>query len=336
MIKFVLRRFLLIVPTLFGLVVLTFFLVRIVPADPAAILAGESATTAQIESIRQSYGLDKPLVHQFFLYLRQIASGDFGVSLYTGRPVVEDLFRRLPATLELAIVAMSFSIIVGVGLGVVAAVFHNRLIDFVIRIFTVSGLAVASFWFAMMLQLVFSMDLGWFPLAGRLSFSDNPPPHLTGFYLVDSLITGEMVSFWSSVRHLCLPAFTLSIAAIATIARFTRGGVLDTMPREFVTYERAVGYPRHILIGKYVLRNSIVATVSQIGLLFGVVISHAVVVEDIFNWPGIGSYVVHSILTADYQAILAVTLLIGIIYAVLNIAVDVVQGLIDPRVAEEM
>jgi peptide/nickel transport system permease protein len=336
MLRFFVRRLFLMLPVLFGLLLLTFFLVRVVPSDPAAALAGENATVEQIERIRESYGFNQPLWQQFGIYLQQVLSGDLGNSVYSNRPVVQDLALRLPATLELTFVALLLAIALGVPLGVIAAVSHNSPIDHVLRIFTVGGLAIASFWFAIMLQLLFSMELDWLPLRGRLGVATDYPPDITGLYLLDSLLVGRFDIFIDALRHLTLPAITLCFAAMATIMRFTRSGVLETMQRDFVTFEIAVGYPRWVVIWVYVLRNSIVAALTQIGLLFGALIGGAVVVEFIFDWPGIGSYTVEAILTSDYKAIMAVTLLIGVVYAGVNILVDLLHGLVDPRVAEQM
>lgn len=336
MLRFFVRRILLVIPALFGLLVLTFVLIRVVPNDPSAALAGENATPEQIAAIREQYGFDRPLVTQFFIYLRQVIEGDLGSSVYSARPVVQDIAVRLPATLELTFAALLLAAAIGIPLGVLAAVAHNSLLDHLLRFFTVGGLAIASFWFAIMLQLLFSMELDWLPLRGRLGVATDYPPDITGFYLVDSLLAGRPDIFADALRHIALPAITLSFGAMATITRFTRSGVLDTLQRDFVLYETAVGYPRWMIIGVYVLRNSLVATVTQIGLLFGALISGGVVVEAIFDWPGIGSYLVQAIFNADYKVILAVTLLIGVIYAVVNILVDLVHGLIDPRVAEQL
>jgi peptide/nickel transport system permease protein len=335
MLGFILRRLLLVIPSLVGLLVLTFFLIRVVPADPAAALAGENATPAQVAEIRRQYGLDQPLYVQFAVYLGQVARLDFGESAYSRRPVVLDIKERLPATLELTISSLLFATLLGIPLGTMAAVYHNRWPDMLLRILSVGGIAVAAFWFAIELQLLFAMRLDWLPLRGRLSPGLTPPPTLTGFYLLDSLVAGRGDAFGNALSHLILPAFTLSLGGLATITRFTRAGVLETLQKDFVTYERAQGFPRGVLVWKFVLRNSVVAAVTQIGLLFGGLVAGAVVVETIFDWPGIGFYTVQAILTADYKVMLAVTLLIGVIYALVNIMVDVVHGLIDPRLREE-
>ena len=335
MLRFILRRLLLAIPSLLGLLVLTFALIRIVPADPAAALAGENATVEQVAQIRRQYGLDQPLHVQFATYLQQVAQLDFGESVYSRRPVALDIRQRLPATLELTFAALILATVLGIPLGTIAAVYHNQWPDVVLRIVSVGGVAIAAFWFAIELQILFAMQLDWLPLRGRSSPSLTAPPTITGFLLLDSLCAGRLDAFRDAVRHLVMPAFTLSLGGIATITRFTRAGVLDTLQKDFVTYERAQGFPARALIWKFVLRNSVVAAITQIGLLFGGLIAGAVVVETIFDWPGIGFYTVQAILTADTKVMLAVTLLVGVVYAAVNILVDIVHGLIDPRLRED-
>lgn len=335
MIGFLLRRLVMVVPALFGLLVVMFLLVRIVPADPAAVLAGDNATVAQIEQIRQSLGLDRPLYEQFWLYLTQVLQGDFGTSLYSSRPIGADIALRLGATIELTLVSLVFATAVGMVLGVLAAVRRNSLIDYVLRFISVGGLALASFWIAIMLQLLLSMHLGWLPLRGRLPASLPAPPQFTGLYLVDSLLVGRFDIFVASLSHLVLPAFTLSLAGLAAIVRFTRSSVVETMQNDFVAYERAVGYPQRRIIMPYVLRSSLITPITQVGLMFGSLISGAVAIEAIFDWPGLGFYLVQAILSSDYKAILAVTLVIGVIYAFVNIVVDVIHGLVDPRISQK-
>ena len=336
MIRFFVRRLLLIGPALLGLLVLIFVLLRVLPNDPSAALAGENATPAQIEQIREQYGFNKPLVVQFWVYLGQVLRGDFGNSIYSGLPVAAEIAQRLPATIELTIAALLISAGIGIPLGALAAVWHNSMLDHALRIFTVAGLAIAAFWLAIMMQLLFAMELDILPLRARLDITSIPPPTVTGLLTVDSLIAGEFATFRDALAHLVLPALTLAFGSLATITRFSRAGMLDALQKDFVTYETAAGYPRRRVIWVYVLRNSLVATVTQIGLLFGALISSAVAVEAIFDWPGIGSYLVEAILTSDFKAVLAVTLLVGVIYAVVNITVDLVHALIDPRVAEHL
>ncbi len=333
MIRYIARRVALALPALFGLVVLTFILSRVIPGDPAATLAGDAATPAQLADIRARYGLDRPLMEQAWVHMRQVLSGDLGNSIFSGRPVSEDIARRLPATLELTFVALLVATMLGVPLGLVAALNHNGPIDHLVRVLSVGGLAVASFWLAIMLQLQFSMEWDVLPLRGRMDVPLGLPPRVTGFLLIDSLLAGRLDMLRDAARHLVLPAVTLALPGLATIARFTRSGVLEVLQKDYVLYARAAGYGRFRLATIYVLRNAVTVTVTQIGLLFGALISGAVAIEAVFDWPGLGTYAVQAILSADYKALLAVTLVVGVVYAVVNVLVDVAQALIDPRVA---
>lgn len=329
--RFLLRRFIWGIFTVFGVIVITFAISHVIPADPVALIAGDQSTPEQIEELRKRLGFDKSIMVQFQHYTANLLNGDLGNSLFTGRPVSSDLFSRLPATIELTIVALAITVGLGVPVGVVAALRRNSLFDHVIRIVTVSGLAVASFWLAIMLQLWFAMNLGWLPLGGRIAATMMPPRHVTGLYLVDSLLEGNWAAFGSSLSHIVLPAITLAFPALATIVRFSRVGVLDAINKPFVQYERSMGLPESIIIWKYVLRNALTATVMQIGLLAGVLLGGSVVVEAIFDWPGLGYYAVNSIIMSDYNAVLGFTIWVSVIYVLANIAVDIAHSLIDPR-----
>ena len=336
MARYVIRRLLLALPALFGLILLTFILSRVIPGDPAATLAGDAATPAMIAEIRAQYGLDRPVIEQAFIHVRQVLTGDFGKSIFSGRPVADEILQRLPATLELTFVALLIAVCLGVPLGLLAALNHNGLIDHLVRVVSVGGLALASFWLAIMLQLLFAMELDLLPLRGRIDVALGLPPRVTGFVLLDSLIAGRFDLFLNGISHLILPAITLSLPGLATIARFTRSGVLEVLQKDFVLYAKAVGYSRFRLAAIYVLRNAVTLVVTQIGLLFGALISGAVAVEAIFDWPGLGTYSVQAIISADYKVLLAVTLVVGFVYAVVNVLVDVAQAIIDPRVAEDV
>jgi peptide/nickel transport system permease protein len=318
------------------LILLTFVLSRVIPGDPAATLAGDAATPAMIAEIRAQYGLDRPVIEQAFIHVRQVLTGDFGKSVFSGRPVAEEILQRLPATLELTFVALLIAVFLGVPLGLFAALNHNGIIDHLVRVVSVGGLALASFWLAIMLQLLFAMELDLLPLRGRIDVALGLPPRVTGFVSLDSLIAGRLDLLLNGISHLILPAITLSLPGLATIARFTRSGVLEVLQKDFVLYAKAVGYDRFRLAAIYVLRNAVTLVVTQIGLLFGALISGAVAVEAIFDWPGLGTYSIQAIISADYKALLAVTLVVGFVYAVVNVLVDVAQAIIDPRVAEDV
>jgi peptide/nickel transport system permease protein len=331
-ILFFLKRIAYFIPTLLGLLILVFLVSRVIPGDPAALVAGETATADQVKAIRTQLGFDRPLYVQFGVYVRQLLTGDLGKSLYSGRRVSQDLFDRFPATLELTLAAMFISVLVGIPLGILSALKRNSLLDHLVRGFTVSGLAIASFWLGIMLQLFASMWLGITPLGSRIGV---PAPRLiTGLFILDSVLTLNGAALLSSLKHILLPALTLSFASLATLARFTRSGVLDVIQKDFILYERAMGLPPRVVVYKYVLRNALISTVTQVGLLFGLLLAGAVVIEAVFDWPGLGLYAYQSIVLSDYQAILGVTLLSGFVYVTVNLAVDVVLTLVDPRKAE--
>lgn len=328
--EIILSRLVWFVPTLLGLIFVVFLISNIVPTDPARIVAGENATEEQIEALRIQMGLDKPLPVQFGIYLRDLATGDMGQSLYTRRDISSDLLRRLPATLELTFAAMILAIGLGVPLGVISAIKRNSFTDQVLRLLSISGLAVASFWLAMELQMFFSTKLGWTPLNGRIS--GWGPDRITGFLIIDSILAGDWASLRSTFSHLLLPAITLALPAAATLVRFTRAGVLEVVNSNFVLYETAMGWPRPLITWKYVLRNALISTVTQIGLVFGALFAGAVVVEAVFDWPGLGTYAVQSILQSDTKAILGFSILVGVVFILVNLAVDIVHTFIDPRV----
>lgn len=329
LIALALRRILWMPPTLLGLTLIVFAISHIIPADPARVIAGENASIAQVEALRERFGLDKPLPQQFLRYVGDVVSGEMGISLYSQRPVADDLVTRLPATFELALAAILVAIAIGLPLGVVSALYRNSLLDQVIRLITIAGLAMAAFWLAILLQLLFSMHLGITPVQGRIN--GWGPDTITGFYTIDALLRGDWDTFGEALRYLALPTFTLAIPAAATIVRFTRAGVLNVMSSNFVFYQAAMGLPRRVVIWKYILRGALIGTVTQIGLVFGNLLAGAVVVETVFSWPGLGMFAYNSILQSDYNAIMGFTLFTGSVFIGGNLMVDIVQATLDPR-----
>src|SRR5437879_11078934 len=329
LIALLLHRLAWFVPTLLGLLVVTFVISRVVPADPVALVAGETATPAQVAALRRELGFDRPLPVQFVDYVARLVRGDMGQSLYTRRPIAADLAHRLPATTELPLAAMVVSVLVGIPLGVLSALWRNSLLDHALRVVTVSGLAIASFWLGIMLQLIFAMRLGWTPLNGRLQ--GFPPRTITGFYLLDAALTGDWPTFGMALLHLALPAATLAFPALATLVRFTRAGVLDVMQSNFVLYEREMGLPRSVIVWKYILRSAVTSTVTQIGLLFGILLAGAVVTETVLDWPGIGTYAVNDTISCDYHAVMGGTVWAGRICLLVTLLLDVAHTLVDPR-----
>jgi ABC-type dipeptide/oligopeptide/nickel transport system permease component len=316
-------------PTLLGLTLIVFMVSHIIPADPAKVMAGENASPAQVEAVRKRFGLDKPLPQQFVRYVTDVMSGEMGISLYSQRPVAEDLLTRLPATFELAVAAIIVAILIGLPLGVVSALYRNSLLDQAVRLVTITGLAMAAFWLAILLQLLFSMKLGITPVQGRID-GWGPDP-ITGFYTVDALLRGDFATLGTVLRYLALPTLTLALPAAATIVRFTRAGVLNVLSSNFVFYQGAMGLPRRVVIWKYILRSALIGTLTQIGLVFGNMLANAVVVETVFSWPGLGQFAYNSILQSDYNAIMGFTLFTGTAFIAVNLLVDIAQAVLDPR-----
>jgi peptide/nickel transport system permease protein len=324
------KRLFYFLPIMVSLIAIGFFLFYLIPADPVRLIAGPYATTDQIEKVREQYGLDKPLLIQFVRYLIRFFRGDLGTSIYTHRPVMEDLISRAPATLELGFVSLMGSILLGIPIGVFVALRRNSWADHLCRAITIGGLAVASFWLGIMLQLYLGYNLDIFPIGSRMT-PGTPLKNLTGFYLLDSLLTFNMKAFLDALLHLILPATTLGLPCFATIVRFTRGGVLDALKSDYVLYERAMGLPRSVLVFKYILRNAIAAPIVQIGLLTGYTIAGAIVVEKVFAWPGVGNFAATSIIMFDYSAILGFTLWSGIAFCLGTLLADIALALVDPR-----
>lgn len=330
---FIGKRLLWLIPSLLGVIVITFVISHVIPADPVRLIAGDTATPQQVEALRHSLGFDRPLPLQLVVYVDHLLHGDLGKSLFTNRPVIQDLVGRLPATLELSIVAMLITILGGIPLGVISALRRNSILDHIVRVVTVSGLAIASFWLGIMLQLAFSMKISWMPLGGR--FSGFPPKTVTGLLLVDTLLAGDMSGFGDALRHIALPAVTLAFPLLATVVRFTRSGVLDVAQSSYILHERAMGFPRSVITWKYLLRNALISTITQIGLLFGILLGGTVVVETVFDWPGLGNYAFSAIVQSDYNAIMGFTLWLAAIYMVVNLITDVILALVDPRKSKQ-
>ena len=325
----VLRRIAWMPPTLLGLTLIVFVVSHVIPADPARVMAGENASPAQLEAVRKRFGLDQPLPQQFVRYVTDVLSGEMGTSLYSQAPVASDLLTRLPATFELAFAATIVGVLIGLPLGVVSALYRNSALDQAIRLVTIAGLAMAAFWLAILLQLLFSMHLGITPVQGRIG--GWGPDTITGFYTIDAVLRADWEALGASLRHLALPTFTLAIPAAATIVRFTRAGVLNVLSSNFVFYQAAMGLPRRVVIWKYILRSALIGTLTQIGLVFGTLFANAVVVETVFSWPGLGLFAYNSILQSDYNAILGFTLITGSAIIAVNLLVDIAQAVLDPR-----
>ena len=332
MLRLIARRLLLLIPVLIGISVLTFVLSHVVPGDPARLIAGPHAGTAQVQATRRAFGLDRPLWVQYGSYMAGLLHGDMGVALHTQRPVATDLRAFLPATVELSLAAMVLAILLGVPLGTLAAVQRNRALDHLTRVLALGGVSMPIFWIGLLAQLVLYYALGLFPSDGRLDVGLAPPPTITGLYTVDALLTGHFSIFVNALWHLALPAVVLSFGAAAVIMRMTRSSLLEVLGRQYIRTAKAKGLGYWHVVLRHGLRNALLPTITVLGLQFGYLLGGTVLVEYIFSWPGIGLYTAQSITSSDYSAIMGVTVLIAVMYVLVNLVVDLCYAAIDPRI----
>jgi len=324
------KRLAYMVLVLFGISLLIFFLARVMPGDPARLALGPEANKEQVQALRHRLGLDRPLPIQYYLFLKGLSKGELGMSLITKRDVSKDLFQRLPATLELVVAAMAIAVLAGIPLGVLSALHKDRTIDQLSRMFAFAGVSLPRFWIGIMFQIAFAYSLGLLPITGRIT--GDPPTHITGLYLLDSLLTRDFPAFMDSFKHILLPSITLSLSPLAQITRLIRASMIEQLRKDYTVVSRIIGMPENLNIYKYMLKNAFTATLTVIGLLFGWMIGNAFVVEQVFSWPGMARYGVNSVLRNDFNAVVGVTLVIGVGYVLINFIVDLLYGYLDPRI----
>ncbi len=333
LVQLIVRRLLFLIFVLLGLALMTFALSHLVPADPARLFAGPRASAATVAQIRHQYGLDLPVPQQFYNYLVGLLHFDFGYSLSSHRAVSADMKDFLPATIELTLAATIMIIVVGIPLGVISAVWRGSIFDHLGRAVSITGLAVPPFWLALMAQLVLFDQIGWFPAGGRLEQSTTPPHLVTGLYTVDSLLQGNLGLFWQSCWHLFLPALVLGYGSLAVLTRMVRASMLEVMALDYVRTARAKGLQQRIVILRHALRNALLPATTVMGLNVGFLLGGALLIEDVFAWPGIGRYATTATLALDYNAIMAVTLVAALIFVIVNLLVDILYMVLDPRVS---
>jgi len=333
MLSYILKRLLWMPVVLVLVVTLVFFLTHMVPGSAVRVLLGPHAGVAQLEKATAEYGLDKPLLTQYFLYMgRLLLHGDLGQSIVTRRTVVRDLSIYLPATLELTLFSLILIVVVGVALGVVAAVHRNSVFDIMARGVAVGGVALPQFWLGLMFILLFSFYLRWFPMGGRLEMTITPPLRVTGMYVFDSLFAGDRKAFWDALHHLVLPVLVMALTNLSTTTSMVRSSMLRTLSEDFTLMAKAYGHRPFRVHYVYALKNSLISAVSVIGLTTGYLLGGAVLVETVFDWPGIGLYAARSILHVDYAPVVGVALLSAAIYAVVNLITDLLYAALDPRI----
>ncbi|ABD08743.1 Binding-protein-dependent transport systems inner membrane component [Rhodopseudomonas palustris HaA2] len=330
------KRLMFAIPSLIGVVIVTFLLTRALPGDPAAYFAGPAASKEAIEQIRQKLGLDKTLAEQFVRYTTELAQGDLGQSLTTGQPVATEIRNRLPASAELTLLGLMLAIVIAIPLGIMAATRPGSWIDHICRVTTTAGVSLPVFFTGLLLVYVFYFKLGWSPAPlGRLDVFYSAPPNVTGFYLIDSLIAREFETFRSALSQLLLPALTLAIFSLAPIARMTRASMLAILSSDFVRTARASGLSPGKVTMTYAFRNAMLPVITTLSMVFSFLLGANVLVEKVFAWPGIGSYAVEALISSDFAPVQGFVLTMAIMYVLLNLVIDILYGVIDPRVRLE-
>lgn len=333
MAKYIIRRLIALIGVLFGMTIITFVISHVIPADPAVSAAGLDATPEVVARIRHDMGLDRPLPEQYARYITGILlHADFGYSALNRRPVLDDILRFLPASIELAVFSMLICVPVGIALGLVTAIRAGELADALTRVFAVIGVSMPIFWLALLMQLIFYKELRLLPAGGRLGVEYSMPARVTGFLLIDALLAGDRAVFFSALEHLILPGLTLAVANIAVIMRMTRSSLLEVMHQDYIRTARSKGLAERRVLLHHALRNAFIPVITIIGLQFAQLIAWVFLVEIIFSWPGIGSYAVRSILNLDFQPIMGITLVISFIYVMINLATDITYKIVDPRI----
>jgi peptide/nickel transport system permease protein len=332
MLAYIIRRIMILIPTLLGVSVIVFMMLHLTPGDPAEMLLGERATPAALEQIREHLGLNQPLYVQYGMFLKRLMRGDLGETIWTRQKVWIEVKQRFPATIELSLVALFISCVAGIILGIISATKQYSVFDYVSMIGALAGVSMPIFWLGLVFMLIFSLNLGWLPLSGRLSIGVDLDV-VTNFYILDAVITRNWPAFKDTVWHIIMPAVTLSTIPTAIVARMTRSAMLDVLRQDYIKTAKAKGLSQFAVIFKHALRNAMIPVVTTIGLQFGVLLGGAILTETIFAWPGVGKWMYDAVMQRDYMVIQGGTLLIAGLFVVINLFVDVLYAVINPRIS---
>jgi peptide/nickel transport system permease protein len=332
MLQYLMRRLATLTITIIGIMVMTFFIALVVPLDPLAALAGPQAPQQTVERLRKLYGFDQPIYVQFGRYIDRLVHGDLGVSFQTGRPVLDDILHFFPATIELATLALIISILVGIPLGVLSAVYRNSPIDHFSRVLSLIGVSMPVFWLGLVFMLIFYFKLGWLPEPGRIDVMLIEPERVTGMLIVDAMIAGDWEVLWDGLKHLVMPAAVLGLFGLAGIARIVRSSMMDVLSQEYIKTARIKGLNEFLVLTRHALRNALVPAVTIIGLTYGGLLEGSVLTETIFSWPGLGRYLAQAFLTLDLNAVVGGTMLVALTFSVVNLAVDIIYAFLNPRI----
>lgn len=331
MVKYIIKRLLMLIPVLFGVSLFVFVVMHLFTGDPAALILGQHATVEQVEALREQLGLNDPIYIQFGRFLWQLLHGDLGVSLMSHQKVTDELFARFPATIELALFSLLLATLVGVTVGVISAVKRYSFFDYFSMIGALVGVSMPIFWLGLILIIVFSLGLHWFPVAGRIDFGMEPAT-ITHLYLLDSILTGNWDAFKNALQHLILPGIALSAYSMAIIARMTRSTMLEVIRQDYIRTARAKGLDETTVISRHALKNALIPIVTVIGLQLGFLLGGAVLTETVFNWPGIGNYIITAIMASDFSVVQGGVILVATVFVIVNLLVDLLYAYLDPRI----
>ena len=331
MLNFILRRILSLIPTLFGISVLVFFMIHLIPGDPAEMMLGERASVQALKHLREELGLDKPLYIQYGLFMGRLLQGDLGRALRTNEKITVEIADRFPATIELSIAAIIIATILGMLAGIISATRQYSIFDYASMVMSLIGVSMPIFWLGLVLMIIFSLKLGWLPLSGRLGY-DVELEIITNFYVIDSIITHNWAALKDTLWHLIMPAVTLSTIPMAIIARITRSSMLEVLRQDYIRTAKAKGLSLFKVHYKHALKNAMIPIITVIGLQFGVLLGGAILTETIFAWPGIGHWILNSVYSRDFNAVQGGTMLVATTFVTINLLVDILYAWVNPRI----
>jgi len=332
MIAYIIRRFLIFIPTLLGVTLIVFFMLRLTPGDPAELMLGERATEKALEEVREHLGLNQPLHVQYGMFMKRLLKGDLGETIFTRQKVWIEIKHRFPATMELSLCALFISCAAGIILGIISATRQYSIFDYLSMLGALTGVSMPIFWLGLVLMLIFSVNLGWLPISGRIGVLVDIDV-ITNFYLIDSIITKNWTALKDSAWHLIMPAITLSTIPTAIIARMTRSSMLEVLRQDYIKTAKAKGLSKFKVVYKHALRNALIPVITTIGLQFGILLCGAILTETIFAWPGVGKWMYDAVMQRDYMVIQGGTLIIATIFIVINLLVDLLYAVINPKIS---
>ena len=329
--RFILHRFVSLIPTLLGISVLVFFMIHLIPGDPAEMMLGERASEQSLRQVREELGLDKPLYVQYGRFMSRLVRGDLGRAFKTNEKITTEIAERFPATIELSIAAMIIATVFGMTAGIISATRQYSIFDYTSMVFSLVGVSMPIFWLGLVLMIIFSLNLGWLPLSGRLSY-DVSLETVTRIYLLDSVLTRNWPAFKDALWHLVMPAFTLSTIPMAIIARITRSSMLEVLRQDYIRTARAKGLAPRVVYLKHGLKNALIPVITVIGLQFGILMGGAILTETIFAWPGIGKWILDAVYARDFHAVQGGTMLVAATFVLINMLVDILYAWVNPRI----